>query len=266
MTAGWLNLSRSTRAFFRSRPVTAAARFRTYQTGVRVRASASSVKPSTTSRSSGTVPPYAARAASMDGYGPPRSSTSFSSRRPVVPMISLTRLGSSTPGISTTMRSVPCRWMTGSATPRASTRLRIVSTAWRVAWSSIVIRSESLYEIFHSRPRWSTDHAFGGRTLVTRSLSFAASVFSSSLSAKPVPSAGPVATTATPRLPPSSFRRSSVSWASTRSASAVLTCMTRWMPPRRSRPSFSPFLRTSEVVGLGGAVGDFFNASWPRHQ
>ena len=29
MTAGWLNLSRSTRAFFRSRPVTAAARFST---------------------------------------------------------------------------------------------------------------------------------------------------------------------------------------------------------------------------------------------
>ena len=29
MTAGWLNLSRSTRAFFRSRPVTAAARLRT---------------------------------------------------------------------------------------------------------------------------------------------------------------------------------------------------------------------------------------------
>src|SRR5450759_1697535 len=57
MTAGWLNLSRSTRAFFMSRPVTAAARLSTYQTGVRVRASASSLKPSTTSRSSGTVPP-----------------------------------------------------------------------------------------------------------------------------------------------------------------------------------------------------------------
>src|SRR5450756_1138224 len=266
MTAGWLNLSRSTRAFFMSRPVTAAARLSTYQTGVRVRASASSLKPSTISRSSGTVPPYAPRAASIVGNGPPRSSTSLSSRRPVVPMISLTRLGSSTPGISTTMRSVPCRWMTGSATPRASTRLRIVSTAWRVAWSSIVIRSESLKEIFHSRPRWSMDHAFGGRTAVTRSLSFAASVFSSIASVKPVPSAGPAGITDTPRLPPSSLSRSSVSWASTRSASVVFTCMTRWMPPRRSSPSLRPFLRTSEIVGVGGAVGDFFSASWPRHQ
>ena len=54
------------------------------------------------------------------------------------------------------------------------------------------------------------------------------------------------------------------SFASARRASSALTCMTRWMPPRRSSPSFRPFFRTSPTVGFGGAVGFFLRASRPR--
>ncbi len=73
------------------------------------------------------------------GAGP--ASTSFHSRNAVWEMISLTRVGSSTPGSWMRMRSlsIPWRWITGSETPNWSTRLRIVSSAWRTARSRMFL-------------------------------------------------------------------------------------------------------------------------------
>jgi len=50
-------------------------------------------------------------------------------------MSSLTRSGSSTPGSSTTILSLPWRWMSGSETPKVLMRLSIVSRAWLTDWS-----------------------------------------------------------------------------------------------------------------------------------
>ncbi|PSQ70787.1 MAG: hypothetical protein BRD38_04365 [Bacteroidetes bacterium QH_9_67_14] len=46
----------------------------------------------------------------------------------------------SIPGISTTMRRVPCRWMDGSVTPYWLTRRRTMSMARPTAWSAWVRR------------------------------------------------------------------------------------------------------------------------------
>ena len=173
---------------------------------------------------------------------------------------SLTRLGSSMPGSWTRMRSLPWRAISGSATPNSSMRLRIVSTACATALSSITRRDGSFRLKVHLPPPRRV------RPVGQEPLD---GVFELGLvglrrdrdGERRSPSGAPRRRARRPSLRAGASRAASSRSAFT--ASAVLTCRTRWMPPRRSRPSLIAFFRASRSGGPPGPVHSFFACWYP---